>query len=363
MRTLLFLYFFLNPAGLSSNPVLSKIHYPLYSEKCAKADSGQNRSQNVRIVFWNVENLYDPYNDTTTLDDEFTAYGSKHWSYSKFHKKLNRIAKTLIAIGGWEPPAITGLCEVENKFVLNKILYETPLKTWKYKVVHHESPDIRGIDVAMIYRPDKFRLLASKTTRIRFPSDTVSQTREILMAKGVLFNSDTLNIFINHWPSRQGGYEESQLRRNWVARILRELIDSVQSNNPISNIVIMGDFNDEPDSESIRSMLRAGDDTVDITPGNLVNLMLSMMRKQGTIKYQGNWNIFDQFIVSGSVFLGYYGLKVDFRDARIVKMDFLLNEDSRYFGSKPNRTYIGPRYQGGFSDHLPITLQIWSAGH
>lgn len=333
------------------------------TEKYARVDSVQNKSQNVRLTFWNVENLYDPYNDSTTLDDEFTSSGSKHWTYSKFRKKLNLVAKTLIAIGGWEPPVITGLCEVENKYVLNKLIYETPLKSWKFRVLHHESPDARGIDVAMIYRPDKFRLLTAKTFSINFPFDTTSQTREILMVKGLLFDSDTLTVFINHWPSRRGGYSSSQPRRNWVAGMLRKLVDSVQSVNMASNIVIMGDFNDEPDKESISSILGARDDTTQLLPNSLVNLMFPKIRNEGTIKYQGNWSILDQFIVSASVFLGNNGLRADFRDAQIVRKNFLLNEDARYFGSKPDRTYIGPRYNGGFSDHLPISLDVWNIGH
>jgi len=345
------------------SPSLTKRQWTSLPKKCARADSEKNRGQNVRIVFWNVENLYDPYDDTTTLDDEFTSSGSKHWSYSKFRKKLNLVAKTLIATGGWEPPAIAGMCEVENKYVLAKLIYETPLKSWKFRVVHHESPDARGIDVAMIYRPEKFKLLSARTFSINFPFDTTSQTREILMVKGLMFDTDTLNVFINHWPSRRGGYVESQPRRNWVAGVLRKLIDSVQSVNPLSNIIIMGDFNDEPDKESIISILGAGDKTVNILPNRLVNLMFPKIRDEGTIKYQGNWSILDQFIVSGSVFQGTNGLKSDFRDAQIVRMDFLLNEDIRYFGSKPIRTYTGPRYNGGFSDHLPISLDVWNVSH
>ena len=363
MRTLLLIYLTITITGLKYNHVLSKSHDTIYSEKCARTDSGQKISQNVRIVFWNTENLYDTYDDTTTFDDEFTSSGLKHWSYSKFLTKINLVAKTLIAIGGWEPPAITGLCEVENKFVLNKILYGTPLKTWKYRTVHHESPDVRGIDVAMIYRPDKFRLLTQKTIRIVFPFDTAYQTREILMVSGVLFDCDTLILYINHWPSRLGGYAESQPRRNWVAKVLGKSIDSILSNNPFSNIIIMGDFNDEPDGESIRSFLRRDEDSVSRVAGNLINLMLPKLHKEGTYKYQGSWTIYDQFIVSGSIFSGLNGLKAGFREVEIMKMDFLLDEDERFLGLKPNRTYLGPRYYGGFSDHLPISLQIQAERH
>ena len=174
-------------------------------ENRANLDSLQIKSQSVRIVFWNVENLYDPYDDTTTLDDEFTSGGAKHWTWSKFTAKLNHIAKTILAIGEWNPPAIIGLCEVENRYVLNKLIYNTPLKPWRYKFVHYESPDRRGVDVAMLYRPAHFRIIATRNVSIRFPFDTLAETREILYVKGVLFSDDTLSVFINHWPSRRGG--------------------------------------------------------------------------------------------------------------------------------------------------------------
>ncbi|MEI6457129.1 MAG: endonuclease [bacterium] len=319
----------------------------------------KKKSQNVRVVFWNVENLYDPYDDTTTLDDEFTSAGAKHWSYSKFRRKLNLLAKTLITVGGWEPPAIVGMCEVENRYVLNKLIYETPLSSWKYRILHHESPDARGIDVAMIYRPDEFRIIMSKTVTIRFPFDTTAQTREILMVKGTIFDTDTLHIFVNHWPSRRGGYNESQPRRDCVAKILRKLADSVLMASPEANILMMGDFNDEPDKASIFTILGATGDTTSLLPGSLINLMFPKLNKEGTIKYQGNWSILDQFIISKSMYRGTNGLHSDFQDSRIIKLDFLFSDDQRYFGSKPNRTYVGPRYNGGFSDHLPIGLNIW----
>lgn len=349
---------------LEPSPVqMTKRHSGFSSEKYANSDSGQTKSQNVRVVFWNLENLYDPYDDTTTLDNEFTPTGSRHWTYSKFLVKLNHVAKTLISIGKWEPPVITGLCEVENRYVLNKLIYETPFKRWKFKFIHHESPDARGIDVALLYRPEKFHLLTSKTISIRFPFDSVSQTREILIVSGTVFHDDTITLLVNHWPSRRGGYMQSQPRRDYVAGILKRLVDSIQRINPYSNVLIMGDFNDEPDQESIRTILGAIADTSKGVPGSLINLMLPKINREGTIKFQGRWSIIDQFIVSETMIRGENGLQCDEGDISIYKAGFLLLEDTRFFGSKPNRTYIGPRYNGGFSDHLPITLQIWSIGH
>ena len=312
------------------------------------------------MIFWNLENLYDPYNDTTKLDDEFTPGGARHWSYSKFSVKLNHIAKTLLAIGEGTAPAIIGMCEVENRYVLNKLIYETPLKPWKYKIIHHESPDLRGVDVALLYRHSLFNPFFTRTITVRFPFDTLTQTREILEVSGILFGSDTITVFINHWPSRRGGYLGSQPRRNYVASILRNLVDSVQSLHPATNILIMGDFNDEPEDESLKRILMAQTDTIPFNSQGLYNLMGIRNRKrlEGTIKYRDQWSTFDQFVVSGALMCGMSGLKANAWNIRICRFPFLVEEDNTYFGEKLKRTYTGPKYTGGFSDHLPVRLEI-----
>ncbi len=331
-----------------------------FSEKYANQITDRKKSQNVRIVFYNVENLYDPYDDTTTMDDEFTSTGARRWSYSKFQTKLNHLSKTLFAIGEWEPPAIVGFCEVENKYVLNKLIYQTPLKKFKYRIIHHDSPDSRGIDVTLLYRPEKFTVLTWKYIQVHFPFDTTAQTREILMVKGKVFLNDTIILFVNHWPSRRGGYLESQPRRNFVAGLLRSKIDSIfrMDHNPY--IIIMGDFNDEPDKESISSILAAKPYLENCGNTDLINLMYPNERQwnEGTIKYQGQWSIFDQFIVSGNLVRKSDESNAIFADAHIFKGDFLMEKDDRNLGEKLKRTYAGPRYLGGFSDHLPIYLDL-----
>src|ERR1039457_6484843 len=198
------------------------------------------KSHNVRIIFYNVENLYDPYNDTTKLDDEFTSSGTRHWTYGKFLEKLFHLSRVILSAGEWDPPAIVGMCEVENLYVLKKLIYDTPLKCVKYRIIHYDSPDIRGVDVALIYRPDKFKVLTSQSFRVVFPFDSLIHTRDILYVKGTIFTCDTLHLFVNHWPSRRGGYNESTPKRNFVPGLLRSKIDSLFSKNPSFNIVIMG---------------------------------------------------------------------------------------------------------------------------
>jgi hypothetical protein len=330
------------------------------NENRANLDSVKIKSQIVRIVFWNVENLYDPYDDSTKLDDEFTAPGIKRWTWTKFSTKLNHVAKTLLSAGEWMPPAIVGLCEVENRYVLNKLIYETPLKRLNYKFIHHDSPDLRGVDVAMLYRPADFKIISYLTTSIRFPFDTLAQTREILLVKGILFSQDTISIIVNHWPSRRGGYLVSEPRRKYVASVLRKIIDSLQQACAASNILVMGDFNDEPEDESLKQVLKAHTDSISENNTALFNLMgiRNKIHREGTLKYRDQWTTFDQFVVSESLLHGRSGLKTGIGKVRIIRSPFLLEEDNTYFGQKLNRTYSGPRYHGGFSDHLPIRLEL-----
>jgi endonuclease/exonuclease/phosphatase family metal-dependent hydrolase len=332
-------------------------------ENHAKVDTALKKSQIVRIVFYNLENLYDPYDDTTKLDDEFTSKGMKRWTFSKFLVKLDHLAKTFIAIGGWEPPAMIGMCEVENRYVLNKMIYETPLKKYKYKFIHYESADARGIDVALLYRPDVFKVVFSRNISIQFPFDSFLHTRDILYVKGVLFSTDTVHIFVNHWPSRRGGFTESVPKRRLVAQTLRSALDSLQQNRVDPKIIIMGDFNDEPDQPAICEVLKAEVYSTQTTPASLVNLMLPKMNNgnEGTYKFQGKWAILDQFMVSGNFLLKEKGLQTSPGSVHIFHAAFLMEEDERFLGGKMARTYSGPRYTGGFSDHLPVYLDVWNS--
>jgi len=330
------------------------------SENRANLDSIKIKSQFVSVFFWNVENLYDPYDDTTRMDDEFTPGGAKRWSWSKLSLKLNHVAKTLLAAGGWDPPSVVGLCEVENRYILNRLINDTPLKKSGYRCIHQDSPDLRGVDVAFLYRPDRFRPISHRSIPIRYPFDTTARTRDILYIKGMLFETDTISFFINHWPSRRGGQQGSQPRRNHVASVLRQFIDTLLLVDPAANILVMGDFNDEPEDESLKIVLAARTDTLQMTCSSLYNLMGIRNRsgKEGTLRYRDQWSTFDQFIVSGSLLLGKNGLKADAAHTRIFRSGFLLEEDAVYFGEKLNRTYLGPRYHGGFSDHLPVCVEI-----
>ena len=258
-------------------PIVTERQYPVSSENHAKIDTIKNNSHSVRIVFYNLENLLDPHHDTTASENVYPVNGLKRWSYSRFFVKLNNIAKTFIAIGGWEPPAVIGICEVEDRYVLNKMIFETPLMKYKYKFIHYESSDTRGIDVALLYRPSLFNILFSRKINIYLSTDSVMHTRDILYVKGVLFKTDTVHFFVNHWPSRLGGFTESVSKRVIVARTLRFAIDTLQKNQKDPHIIIMGDFNDEPDQPAINVELKAKEYSDPTSSDSLINLMFPLM--------------------------------------------------------------------------------------
>lgn len=312
-----------------------------------------------RVMFYNVENLFDPFNDSLTRDDEFTPDGARHWTWNKMEKKINGIFKVIMAVGEFDPPVIVGFCEVENGFVMHRLIKETPLSKFDYRMVHRESPDPRGIDVALIYRPDRFQLLEKDFFRVVFPDEPTRRTREILYAKG-LMSKDTLHVFVNHWPSKFGGELESESGRYAAAYTLKHKVDSIRVFYPDARILIMGDLNDEPESDPVVKGFGAclTDDT--LCNNNFVNITAILKQKgQGSYKYQGVWGIIDQIIVSRSLLTKKHKLYTTPARASIFSADFLLESDDAFVGKKPFRTFQGYRHHGGFSDHLPVYIDLF----
>jgi predicted extracellular nuclease len=314
-----------------------------------------------RIMFYNVENLFDTQDDPDHKDEEFLPDADRHWDEYKYKQKLIKIFKVAAAVGGKKPPELIGLCEIENKSVLMDMIYKTPLSKYNYQIIHKESPDWRGIDVALLYIDKHFRLLKNQFIPVKFPFDPDSKTRDILYAKGVLLQHDTVHLFVNHFPSRYGGRLESEPKRIYVARLLRKHIDSVLSVHPLAKIIIMGDYNDEPTNTSIQYVLEADSQFEAIRPGKLYNLSgyLQANTNTGTYKYQGHWNMLDQIIVTGHCLLDTSGLHVNKKSIGIFRESFLLERDRSYVGYKPYRTYLGYRYNKGYSDHLPVYLDVY----
>jgi endonuclease/exonuclease/phosphatase family metal-dependent hydrolase len=330
----------------------------LFFPGIAMSAYGQSSDSNVpreyRVMFYNLENLFDTYDDPLTRDDEFTPDGAKSWSYNRYQKKLNAIAKVIIAVGEWDPPAVIGLCEVENFQVLLDLATKTPLKSMGYQIIHENSSDSRGIDVAMLYRPEVAKRIDHVSVSLKSTDWT---TRDILLARLLFLQTgDTLHFLVNHWPSRYGGKEQTEPRRLEIARLLRHHADSLQSLNPSAKMLIMGDLNDEPVDKSLQEVLKAlpADDLVDAH--QLYNLAYADFRHgRGTLVFKeinNTWFLFDQIIVSGSLIDG-AGLNVKGRKLNIFDPGWILKDQ------KPFRTYQGPIYKGGFSDHLPIFIDLY----
>jgi hypothetical protein len=315
----------------------------------------------MRVVFYNVENLFDPFNDSLKNDDEFSSGGIRAWNYSRFVKKCQDLGKVLIATGGWEAPEIIGLCEIENHFVLRKLLEHSALGRLNYRIVHYDSPDARGIDVAVMYRPEKFYMLHSEPIAVIFPGQGARSTRDILYVKGIALDADTLHMFVNHWPSRYGGYMATKHLREFTGALLRTRVDSILRFDPQANIIIMGDLNDPPDEYSVQHSLGAKLDSTDPGSGELFNLMSDLFSDptRGTQKFRENWSTIDHFIVSQNLLKGRGNLGIHPRGAVIFDADFLLEDDPTHTGKRLNRTYIGMQYHGGYSDHLPIKVDIF----
>jgi len=324
------------------------LHFPLFS---------QSDSTRYCIAFYNVENLFDPENDPKKNDDAFTPSGFYHWTYKRFYKKLNDIAKVFLSINAWNPPDIIGMAEIENANVLNKLCYATGLKAYHYRFVHYDSPDARGIEVGLLYRNDRISILESYPVSVVFPFEPHTKNRDILYVKA-LIPEDTLHLFVNHWTSRFGGYGATIPKRNWYAQLLRVKVDSLLSINKNANIILMGDFNDYPTDESIVTYLQAKQYKNEESEGSLFNLMLPLIG--GTHKTQEFWGCLDQFMVSKPLLSSQNNWQIENGKAIIFDAPFLLVDDEKYGGVKTFRTYLGPKYLGGFADHLPIKISIVS---
>jgi hypothetical protein len=304
----------------------------------------------IRVMFYNLENLFDTIDNPETNDEEFLPKGDKKWDSYRYWNKINKTFQVIAAVGGKRLPEIVGCCEIESYAPLRHLVMNTPLSKYPYTIIHKDSPDSRGIDVALMYQPDKVQLLSKEYITVRFLSDTAKKTRDILFARFKTPHDDTLNIFFNHWPSRRGGQQYSERFRVQVAKIEQQKLDSIQSANAGAKILIMGDFNDEPQNKSLGVLESAG----------MHNLSKSLQEKCkcGTYRYKSKWNMLDQVLVSPMLLEG-KGLKTSPADLKIYKGRFLLENEDTYGGQKPYRTYLGPRYVGGFSDHLPIYIDLF----
>lgn len=319
-------------------------------------DRDAHDDQIFRIGFYNLENLFDLEDDSLTRDESFTPEGSNRYTYSRYDKKKNGLGRTILAMGGWQPVELMGVCEVESAWAMDGLTKFSPLKNAGYEYIHEDSPDRRGIDIACMYNPERFEPILYKYFRIKFPFDPDRRTRDMLYVKGVIPNGDTLHFFVNHWPSRYGGQFVSEPSRAYVASFLRQKVDSLQNRFQDPLIVITGDLNDEPDDLSLTESLRSKNEMTEVAEGDLVNLMFPIKHKFGTHSFAGEWGVLDQFIVSENLLHG-GRTSTSYSSVGIFDAPWLLKLNAAG-NSVTHRTYQGPAYKGGYSDHLPIFLDL-----
>jgi endonuclease/exonuclease/phosphatase family metal-dependent hydrolase len=313
----------------------------------------------VFVAFWNLENLFDTVDDPNKEDEEFLPTSEKEWTPERLDKKLRNLARVINSMNNDQGPDVLGVSEVEHQALLDTMISKY-LKNKNYKVAYAESPDNRGIDVGLLYDGAKFKLESIKTDTVNLPDKY--PTRFILNVNLISQNEkDTIHFFVNHWPSRRGGEDKSEINRITAAGVLRSEVNKLLSQDDKSKIIICGDFNDEPSNNSIKNTLQAGTlycDSIGLKAGS--GLWDIAARKhlagEGSYFYQGKFEMIDQFILSNSLVNG-SSLKYMCESFEVYKPQFMVTESGKYKGSA-NPTYGGKKYLGGYSDHFPVTARL-----
>ena len=332
---------------------------------CTMVVMAQDGSRHV-VMFYNVENLFDIYDDPNVRDEEFTPDGPKKWTETKYREKISRIGEVIYNVAGSNRtyPAVIGFSEVENRRVLDDIVSDSRLIRANYQIVHYDSPEARGVDVALIYRPDVFKVEWSDAFQPVIPEEPEFKTRDILAVCGTI-EGERFCFFVNHWSSRRGGSAASEYLRVGCASTLKRYADSLVSVYPDIKIVMMGDMNDDPNNRSLAEVVGGKENISEVGNGEYFNPFREMHRRgMGTLGYQDAWNLFDNMIVNSNLLpvngtgtlrickangSRYYG--------NIFKRPFMVQQKGK-FKNYPLRTYSGNSYLGGYSDHFPVFILI-----
>jgi hypothetical protein len=310
------------------------------------------------VAFYNLENLFDPEDDPKKFDEEFTPTGANAYTEAVYQKKLQNLSRVLSEIATDkipEGPSIIGISEIENEKVVQDLIRQPKLKDRAWKIVHFESPDVRGVDVGMIYNPKHFKVLDAQSLFVDISNNGKKElTRDILYVTGVLFG-DTVSVFVNHWPSRRGGEAASAWKRIKAASVAKKIIDEKIKANPNYKIILMGDLNDDPISPSVTKTLGATGDKDKVKKGGLFNPWMSYYKKGiGTLGYGDSWNLFDQIIISQG-FLNKDAGGLQFYKAEIFKRSYLISNFGKFKGY-PHRSFSNNTWIDGYSDHLPTYI-------
>jgi len=316
--------------------------------------SQSREPSSIRMMFYNVENFFDIYDDSLRDDNDLLPQGLMRWNYKRYKQKVISIYKVITAAGEWSPPAVIGFCEVEKRSVLEDLIADTYLSKYDYGIVHEDSPDRRGIDVCLIYRKDLVNLLDYHYLLPKDPIGKESRTRSVLYSIW-LISDDTIHLFLNHWPSRRGGVLAGEATRKSISQMLKDKVESLmEGTKGQAKIIVAGDFNCSPEDQEISNLLGKNPDS----PG-LINLSEHYSEKgEGSYRYMGTWEMLDQVMVSEWLINCDRGINTSEELFRIFNPGFLLRKDQKFPGVSPFSTYLGFRYQGGYSDHLPVLLDL-----
>jgi len=315
------------------------------------------------IAFYNVENLFDTEDNPETFDDDRTETGKDAWTKDKYQRKIENISRVLAEIGTdftKTSPAIIGLCEIENRQVLEDLVEHPNLKDKHYGIIHYDSPDERGIDVALLYKKENFQPTESKARKlIIYETDNPGKrdyTRDQLVVSGLL-DKEEIYFIVNHWPSRGGGEARSTYKREKAAYLNKRIIDSIIKLNPEAKVISMGDFNDDPTNKSFKKILNTKASNKDLLAIELYNPMENMLKQgKGSLAYRDSWNLFDQIFMTGNLVLG-NDMGYQFYKAGIFNRPYLIASSGQFKGY-PARTYGYSGYEGGFSDHFPVFIYL-----
>ncbi|MBO7262167.1 MAG: endonuclease/exonuclease/phosphatase family protein [Alistipes sp.] len=315
------------------------------------------------VAFWNFENLFDIYDDPETHDEEFTPEGVKKWNEVKYQKKLSNMERVIfdMAAINKDYPVVIGLSEIENRSVLEDFVNQPKLKGAKYRICHFDSPDARGVDVAFLYRADVFKLEGSDNIKLNVPELPNFRTRDLVVMWGTI-EGEPFYFLVSHWPSRLGGKEASQFKRDACARQIREIKDSLLQANPATKVVVMGDFNDDATDASLVKIMGAKGKLKELQTGDFFNPYYQMLKAGlGTLAYQDSWNLFDNICVTENLVNGTYGklrlIKGKKFYGNIFTRPYMLQQEGQYKGY-PLRTFVTNNFQNGFSDHFPVYIYI-----
>jgi hypothetical protein len=310
------------------------------------------------VAFYNQENLFDTIHQANVLDEEFTPNGPMKWGTMKYKAKLQHMSYTISQIGLEYSPlgvALIGVSEIENRGVLEDLVKQPDLVKRSLQIVHYDSPDRRGVDVALLYNPKLFIVTNSKSYPLHM-TDTAFRTRDQLMVSGYL-QGEKIHVIVNHWPSRLGGEEASRSKRNAAAALTRSIADSLFKIEPKAKIIIMGDLNDDPFNESCASVLGAKKDLNDVKPGGFYNTLWKTLDKGiGSLAYADQWNLFDHIIISDELAHSDPS-KLKLWKAEVFNKPFLTQQEGKYKGT-PLRTHAAGVWLNGYSDHYPTLIYL-----